>query len=134
MNGWLKKDQTPSEDRFGFLKLRELFKIVTEELGQEPVVVDAHQFRNDPETVLRAYCERIGIEFYPEMLSWERKEHHTWEKELMKGEEWSKWQETLNTSTGILPAAKEKIEIPAQYNYLLEPAMEVYEELSAYCI
>ena len=68
------------------------------------------------------------------MLSWKEEEHKTWDKELMVDENWAKWQETLNKSTGIMSAPKEIPKIPVKYDYLLGPAREVYEEISAFAI
>ena len=34
------------------------------------VVVDADDMLDHPESILRAYCERVGIDFTPDMLTW----------------------------------------------------------------
>lgn len=134
LNGWLKMGKVPDENRFGFTRLRELWRLVTQELGQEPIVVEASAFQNNPARVLQQYCTRIGIEFDPAMLSWEPKEHQTWAPELMTDESWLKWQAILNQSTTILPAPKELPVIPAEHEHLLEEARKVYAEISAYAI
>ena len=134
LKGWLKMDQEPTEEMLGFKKLGELWRIITQEIKQDPIVVEASKFQNDPAGTLKKYCEAVGIGFDPGMLSWEEKEHKTWDKELMTDANWAKWQETLNQSTGILPAPKEIPEMPAKYDHLLAPAREVYEEISAHAI
>ena len=135
LNGWLKQGDVPTEERFGYTILLKFWKYVREEIGQEVVVVKANEFRADPEMVLRKYCEKVGIPFLSDMLSWEKKEHKTWDNDLMnQGEEWKSWQSTLNTSTTILPPEKKEIVIPSKYDFLIHPAEEVYEEISQFAI
>ena len=40
-------------------------------LGQEPPILDSVQVLINPESVLKQLCSQIGIQFYPQMLSWE---------------------------------------------------------------
>ena len=42
-----------------------------EEAGEDPVVVDAMTFSENPVGIVSAYCERVGIPFRPDALSWE---------------------------------------------------------------
>ena len=42
------------------------------ENGEDPAVVDAADLTGDPEGTIRAYCEKLGVEFMPEALSWRR--------------------------------------------------------------
>lgn len=132
--GLLKMDQSPTEEMLGFGKLLDLWKLVTEELGQQPIVVEASDFQHDPEGSLRKYCRAVGIDFDPGMLSWEAKEHQTWDKELMTDEAWTKWQATLNKSTSILPPPRTIPDIPARYRKLLKSARAVYDEISAHAL
>ncbi len=134
LKGWLKMGDVPNEQMLGFVRLGELWKLVTKELGLEPVVVEASTFQDEPEATLRKYCTRVGLEFDPRMLSWERQEHTTWDKELMTDENWAKWQRVLNNSTGILSAPTHLPYIPNKYQHLLEPALEVYEMISRHAL
>jgi hypothetical protein len=38
------------------------------------VVLDADDMLNDPECAIRKYCQRVGINFSPSMLSWTEKD------------------------------------------------------------
>jgi hypothetical protein len=65
------------------------------------VVVDSTTFRNAPDTVVPALCDRLGLAFSASMLSWERCENlavgHL-------GAEQSHWYQRVLESTGIQPA------------------------------
>lgn len=39
-------------------------------LGKAPVVLDAYDVLENPESMLRALCDAVGVAFAPEMLSW----------------------------------------------------------------
>ena len=69
-----------TEDEVGFGRLRELFTAVTEATGAVPAVVDSDAMLDDPEQAVRAYCERVGLDFRPQDLSWEPGGHSGWSK------------------------------------------------------
>ncbi|WP_265277315.1 sulfotransferase family protein [Nostoc sp. KVJ3] len=123
----LKPDFT--EEEFGFTALDNIWIIVTEELGQEPIVVEANDFRRHPETILRRYCDRIKVEFIPQMLSWENGQLKQWQSYEVESQ--VKWHKTLESSTGILrPPKKDKVNIPSKHKMLYHRALNVYEKLS----
>ena len=52
------------------------------EKGNKPLVVDGDDFQNNPEGIIKAWCEAIGIDFIPEALNWDpewRNEYDHWE-------------------------------------------------------
>ena len=55
----------------GFVQQAEIFDYVTKS-GENPVVIDSFDIRNDPEGMLSRLCAAIGISFDPAMLSWPR--------------------------------------------------------------
>ncbi|MEM7565152.1 MAG: sulfotransferase family protein [Pseudomonadota bacterium] len=54
----------------GFEDLHTLFNRVADRDGSAPVVIDSDELMAAPEIGMRAYCERMGIEFLPQALSW----------------------------------------------------------------
>ena len=56
-------------DDIGFDAQLELFEHVRS-LGQDPVVIDSADIRDDPEGMLQKLCHAIGLDFDPAMLSW----------------------------------------------------------------
>lgn len=67
---YLKKRDTVSPEDIGVPQQAQLYDFVRDELGQAPPVIDSGEFLEDPEGHLRALCDRLGIGFTPEMLSW----------------------------------------------------------------
>jgi Sulfotransferase domain len=55
----------------GFAEQAQLFELVTDTLARPAVVVDATDFRRDPERTMVAYCAAVGIEHREDALSWE---------------------------------------------------------------
>ena len=38
--------------------------------GKTPLVVDGEDFQNDPEGIMAAWCDAVGVEYKPESLNW----------------------------------------------------------------
>lgn len=93
--------------------------------GQEPPVLDAKELLLDPEGVLRRLCERLGIVFYPRMLSWPagpRPEDGVWAKY---------WYQGLHRSTGFAPYRPKDEPPPPHVLPVLEEARPFYDALYA---
>ncbi len=122
------------EEEFGFDALYQIWKIVTENLGQQPVVVEGTHFRRHPETILRHYCEKIGIEFLPKMLSWEDGKIMAWQS--YEAHSQIKWHKTLESSNTILPPppTETKIEIRPEHAEMMKRAIQIYEELCSFTL
>ena len=58
---------------FGFKEIYDLYHYIKEkQLGQNPIIIDAEDLVNNPAAVLSVFCERVGLPFSDEMLSWEK--------------------------------------------------------------
>lgn len=55
-----------------------LFELVWEVTGRRPVVVSAERLLADPPAVVAAYCERVGLPYRPEALTWQPGERAEW--------------------------------------------------------
>lgn len=64
------KREQPTLEDIGLPQQLRLFRKVTEQTGQPPLVIDAKDFLHDPARYLTALCDYVGIPFMPEMLSW----------------------------------------------------------------
>jgi hypothetical protein len=97
-------------------------------LGQDPPVVDSRQLLLDPEHVLKEVCERIGLEWDPEMLSWPagpRPEDGPWAPH---------WYENVWRSTGFAPYVEKSVRVPKHCDELLERCQTHYDMLSSHAI
>jgi Sulfotransferase domain len=84
-------DFTPEE--IGYEQQHRLFGLAVEN-AEEPAVVDAADLIRDPEGTIKAYCEKIGVPFVAEALSWQPGPVPDWEM-------WTEWHEEAQESTGI---------------------------------
>jgi hypothetical protein len=110
----------------GFEQIYWAFKYA-EEAGQDPVVVDAMTFSEDPVGILSVYCERVGIPFRPDALSWEPGEVEKWKS-------WEGWHETAQRSTGIKRAERRDPELPGELQEAYEECLPYYYALAAHTI
>lgn len=78
----------------GYEEQFKYFQKVTDLTGKIPPVVDADDLENDPEGIVKAYCEAIEIDFMKESLAWEEGHKSEWDT-------WKEWHVDAAKSTGI---------------------------------
>lgn len=118
------KREGPELDDLGFRQQVELFDHV-EALGQEPVVIDSHDVRENPEAALRALCAAIGLDWRPQMLRWPAggiPEDGVWA---------AHWYGAVHRSTGFAGPEGKLPRLEHDYAGLAEAAMPFYERLRA---
>ena len=98
-----------------------------EEAGDDPVVVDAMTFSEDPVGIVSAYCERVGIPFRREALSWEPGEVEEWKT-------WEGWHQAAEQSTGIRRAERRDPTLPQKLQEAYEHCLPYYYTLAAHTI
>ena len=92
---YYKMDSGVTRDEIGFEYLFKLYRKVADlNDNHPPVVIDAKDLENNPEEMLQAYCQAIGLPHKPEALSWEPGMPEEW-----KG--WEEWHVHAANSTGI---------------------------------
>ncbi len=97
-------------------------------LGQPLIVLDARQTLLDPCGVLMQLCERVGLAFDEEMLSWPagaRPEDGVWAKY---------WYDNVHRSTGFAPYKAKTEPLPHALRPLLEECRPLYAELVSLAI
>lgn len=108
----------------GFEAQAELFDHVAS-LGQTQVVIDSADIRDDPEGMLGALCETIGLEFDPAMLSWPagpKPYDGVWAPH---------WYRSLHASTGFAGPEGPLPELTGHLAELVEETMPYYQVLEA---
>jgi hypothetical protein len=91
--------------------------------GQDPPVLDARQLLLDPAHVLGELCERLGLDWDPEMLTWSAgpaPEDGPWAKY---------WYERLERSTGFAPYRERSRQVPDSCTQLLVECQSFYDEM-----
>ncbi|MGB3632523.1 MAG: hypothetical protein WA982_00630 [Rubrobacteraceae bacterium] len=106
----------------GYEDQHKLFEFAVQN-GEEPAIVDASDLTQDPEGTIRAYCEKLGVPFIPEALSWEPGEVPQWGM-------WAEWHEEAQDSSGIKSQPLEDDEdVPAGLEEVYERCLPYYKEL-----
>jgi hypothetical protein len=108
----------------GYEHLWRLFRLARQ-VGQNPVVIDAMTFSENPVGVLAAYCERVGVPFDPDSLSWQPREVQRWES-------WDGWHEEAQRSTGIQRAERRDFALPPELERAYEQCLPYYYRLAAH--
>ncbi len=118
-------------DELGFVQQWELFQRVADRLGAAPPVIDSAATLADPEGVLRALCERVGIPFSAAMLSWpagSRDSDGVWAPH---------WYAAVEASTGFQAVNEQplaEVALPPQCEAMCEQAEAIYARLSAHAL
>lgn len=99
--------------------------------GAPPIVIiDADDLLEDPEGIMAAYCDAVGLPFDRSMLSWQPGPI----KELESP--WSGWTDDVVNSSGITRRAKSSTlppvdKLPREVQETIAEAMPVYEAMHA---
>jgi hypothetical protein len=113
-----------TDEEAGFDALAELVAHA-EAAGQEAVVIDSDDLCRDPAGLLAAWCERMGLPFLPEALTWSPGMRPEWRL-------WPDWYGATSRSTGFVPPSDDP---PAAADDRLRAAYQrclpVYEALRA---
>ncbi|MDJ0778020.1 MAG: sulfotransferase family protein [Gammaproteobacteria bacterium] len=131
---WDKKGDTVgfTRNEIGFDEQRALFDRLWEKTGTAPVVIDSDDLLEDPQTMVAAYCEAVGIPFIAEALSWEpgSRAEVLW----YDGDD-SIWHETLKNSDGLKPQPRKPVaidQLPPRLQDLYQDFIEHYRHLHAH--
>ncbi|AVO37822.1 sulfotransferase family protein [Pukyongiella litopenaei] len=118
------KRENPVLDDIGFRQQAELFDLATAS-GDEPVVIDSHDIRDDPATMLERLCDAIGLPFTIDMLLWPAGGHPA------DGVWAEHWYGAVHRSTGFAEPEGDLPEIPDALRPVLDAAMPHYDRLQA---
>ena len=110
--------------------LKEQVEILERELakGRTPVVLEASEVLRNPERVLTAACERLGLPFENSMLSWPagpKPEDGVWARH---------WYTNVHASTGFAPYQPNRKALPERLEPLLNECLPYFERLNAYAV
>ncbi|MFT7474004.1 MAG: hypothetical protein ACI81L_000920 [Verrucomicrobiales bacterium] len=109
----------------GYPELLQILDIVLA-AGQEPIVIETNRLLSDPAGVLRAVCDRVGIDFDDAMLSWPsgpKPEDGVWAPY---------WYDGVWGSMGWKPNVPKNVELLPGLAAALPEAEAAYERLLPY--
>lgn len=122
------KTPFPSLTDTGLPQQVEIFRRVKERTGTVAPVLDSRELLLNPAAMLSTLCERLGIPFDSDMLTWpagRRASDGIWAKH---------WYEKVEQTTEFAPYRETNPELPEELEPLLEQCLEYYEELHQYRI
>ena len=71
-----------------------MYTAVLDSTGSYPVVIDSGDLVDQPEGVVKAYCEAVGVPYLSRALRWRKGPRIEWQ-------ETSRWHREVNESTGF---------------------------------
>lgn len=119
------RDKAEFED-FAVERQAEFFERESDRLGHAPPVIDANDVLNDPERVLRALCEALGIDWDRSMLSWAPGRRET------DGPWAPHWYQSVEASAGFGPPDDAPIDSPEDARRLADRIRPYYNRLAEY--
>ncbi|MBU3260512.1 sulfotransferase [Roseovarius sp. PS-C2] len=121
------KYENPTLPEIGFTQQVDLYDQLNA-AGARPVVIDSHDIREDPETMLRRLCDVVGLEWDPAMLSWPAGGHKS------DGVWAAHWYGSVHASTGFAGPEGPLPDLDGPRADLARAAMPSYEVLRALAI
>ena len=116
------KRENPTLEDIGFRQQVELFQLA-KSYGEDPIVIDSHDIRDNPEVMLRKLCDRLEICFDPAMLHWPSGGHP------QDGVWAAHWYGAVHRSTGFAGAEGPLPTVPADLRGVRDQAMVFYDQL-----
>lgn len=81
-------------------------------------VIDADDLLDNPEGIIKAYCQEVGLEYNPNMLIWDTEEHHKKAREAF--EKWRGFHDDAINSSSL--KAREHVSFSI-FSFLLFPSL-----------
>ncbi|RMF79407.1 MAG: HAD family hydrolase [Planctomycetota bacterium] len=107
----------------GLPQQSEIVRFVQDRAGRTPPILDAREVLENPRGMLRALCQRLGLEFDECMLSWPAGPRPT-------DGIWAKyWYDAVVRTTSFQPYKPKNDELPARHTPLLRACHEHYDRL-----
>lgn len=98
-------------EEYGFEYLHAIFDAVRSATGEVPLVIDGDDLVADPETTVRAYCERVGLAFKPEAMRWDPGRQANWQRT-------DRWHAEVAESSGLVAKPPGRRETPDTNEHL----------------
>ncbi len=90
------KNPKVTSEEIGYEKQASVFRKVKQLTGAPPAVIAAEDLQDDPAGLLRALCQRIGVEDRSDALNWPAGQREEWKN-------WKLWHREVAQSSGIQP-------------------------------
>jgi hypothetical protein len=115
---------SPRVEDTGLPQQVEIFNLIHDRDGSLPPVIDGRDVLENPEGILRALCDRLGISFYDAMLAWpagKRETDGAWADE---------WYAKVYQTTSFAAYRPKTDEIPESLVPVYERCQQLYQTLA----
>ena len=111
------------EREVGYADLFEMLQVAEAATGRAPIILDADDLLERPSDGLRAWCDAVGIDYTPDMLTWEPGPVPAWDI-------WPGWHDNAALSRGLLQKVRSPIpRPPGHLAGIVSRAMGYYRRL-----
>ncbi|QNF34940.1 hypothetical protein HUW51_20265 [Adhaeribacter swui] len=124
---YAKVREKPTLNDIGLKHQAELFSWLQSQ-GQQPLVLDGNELRQNPRKILAALCARLHLPFTESMLHWEpgpRAEDGCWAPY---------WYANVHQSTGFLPPDTTENQLPRDLEEIKQASLPYYQFLKKHAI
>jgi hypothetical protein len=104
----------------------EIFRMIRQQTGRVPPVIDSADVLADPRRILTRLCDAVGVEFLEAMLSWppgRRETDGVWARY---------WYDAVERSSGFEAPVEKAVELDAALETLARTCQPYYEELAGF--
>ena len=115
-----------------FIEQRKLFDRLCDTLGEAPPVIDSDDLLENPQGIVNAYCDSVGIPYIEEALSWK-----PGDRDEVSWYDGGSWHANLRDSDGLKPQPRRYIDIseaPDRVKEIYEEVLPHYEHLYSHRI
>jgi hypothetical protein len=126
IRSYIKKNRDPSLEDLGFVQQIEIFNWARDHTEDIPPVIDAKDVLENPERMLRIFCDAVGLEFDQAMLCWPpglRETDGIWAKH---------WYGEVAESTAFQSYQSKNESVPHRLRKIHNRCRECYEQLYEY--
>ncbi|XP_071958640.1 uncharacterized protein [Antedon mediterranea] len=124
--------------KYGFGESLELYEhLVSSGIEKNPVIIDADDLLVNPKSILKQFCERMGIQYTDKLLSWEPTDEvvQRWKSStmLMKGNKACDYYQTAFSSTSFSTPKPEpnRAELDDDVKACVDAAQPYYDKMYA---
>jgi hypothetical protein len=112
-----------SVEDIGIKRQFELYQDISQISGQDIPIIDSNDVLKNPECVLRLLCEKLGVSYIPEMLSWpqgSRTSDGVWAKH---------WYKNVDNSSGFAPHLAQHLQLNYEQLSVVNQVQPFYQQL-----
>jgi len=122
ISSYTQKNKLNSAEELGYQQQYEIVRYL-KKVNKSFIIIDSSELLKNPEKVLKAWCQKIGIKFDKSMLKW-KKGHH-----INDGIWWKIWYDNTIKTSEFKKYEKKDIAIENKYDSIYNESMKYFNYL-----